>query len=278
MANEIITIEKLTRLINRLKPKTVKDLSVSSNTLNVEFLDDTTKQLTLPSGGSTPTTRTVTRVPVYFELHFKVGKVEESPSESYDICTADSILGITAQDVKDIIRVSSEYYGHYEDTPAPEGIIVTDVTSTKGYDEFDKAFLVAVNLAVPYTRGGAYPNGTIKFGLGKSFGDITISDSAIMSAVNQFRQNQSEEQIESFGAQIAGSPQLSFGNDCSIGSTTNYFEITAYLDNQSIETSYSSVSNDWFGYSGELGSNCSFELQVISKNTLDEPVTFTVSE
>ena len=99
-----------------------------------------------------------------------------------------------------------------------------------------------------------------------------------MSSVNQARQAQGEEQIESFGAQIAGaSPQLSFGNDCSIGSSTNYFEITAYLDNQDIQSSYG-VSNDWFGYSSELGSNCSFELQVISKNTLDEPVTFTVSE
>lgn len=277
MANEIITIEKLTRLINRLKPKTVTDLNISSNTLNVEFLDESSKQLTLPSGGSTPTTRTVTRVPVYFELHFKVGLVAESQSESYNICTADSVLGITAQDVKDIIRVSSEYYRHYEDTPAPEGIIVTDVTSTKAYDEFDKAFLVAVNLAVPYTRGYPTPDGTIKFGLGKSFGDITISDSTILSAVNQARQTQSEEQIESFGAQIAGSPQLSLGNDCSISSNTNYFEITAYLDNQNIQTG-DGVSNDWFGYSSRLGSNCSFQLQVISKDTLDEPVTFTVSE
>lgn len=252
---------------------------VDTNKLELTFSDQTTKQLTLPSGGSTPTTRTVTRVPVYFELHFKVGLVAESPSESYNICTANSILGITAQDVKDIIRVSSGYYGHYEDTPAPEGIIVTDVTSTKAYDEFDKAFLVAVNLAVPYTRGYPTPDGTIKFGLGKSFGDITISDSTILGAVNQSRQDQGEEQIESFGAQIAGSPQLSFGNDCTINSSTNYFEITAYLDNQDIRSQYTqSVSNDWFGYSSELGSNCSFQLQVISKNTLDEPVTFTVSE
>lgn len=250
---------------------------VDTNKLELTFSDQTTKQLTLPSGGSKPTTRTVTRVPVYFELHFKVGLVAESQSESYNICTANSILGITAQDVKDIIKVSSVDYRHYEDTPAPEGIIVTDVTSTKAYDEFDKAFLVAVNLAVPYTKGYPTPDGTIKFGLGKSFGDITISDSTILSAINQARQAQGEEQIESFGAQIAGSPQLSFGDDCTINSSTNYFEITAYLDNQDIHTS-DGVSNDWFGYSSRLDSNCSFQLQVISKNTLDEPVTFTVSE
>lgn len=282
MSNEIITIEKLTRLINRLKPKTVTDLSISSNILNVEFLDESSKQLTLPSGGSTPTTRTVTRVPVYFEIHFKVGEVAESSMYSYNECTADSVLGITAQDVKDIVRVSSEKTHYYEDTPAPEGIIVTDVTSTKAYDEFDKVFLVAVNLAVPYTRGGPYNSGTIKFSLGKSFGNITISDSTIIGAINQARQSQSEEQIVSFGAQIAGAhPQLSFGDDCSISESTNYFEITAYLDNQDISTSYSeagSVYNDWFGYNNGFGSNCSFELQVISKYSSNESVTFTVSE
>ena len=251
---------------------------VDTNKLELTFSDNTSKQLTLPSS-STPTTRTVTRVPIYFELHFKAGLVDESPYESYDICTADSVLGITAQDVKDIVRVSSEYNSFYEDTPAPEGIIVTDVTSTKAYDEFDKVFLVAVNLAIPYTRGGTYPNGSIKFGLGKSFGNITISDSTIMSAINQERQNQSEEQIESFSAQIAGAyPQFTFGNDCTISSTTNYFEITAYLDNQSLGNYQGNVFNDWFGYGGEFGSNCSFELQVINKTTLNEPVTFTVSE
>lgn len=254
---------------------------VDTNKLELTFSDQTTKQLTLPSGGSSPVTRTVTRVPMYFEIHFKVGEVAESSLHDYNECTADSVLGITVQDVKDIIRVSSGDYNYYENTPAPEGIIVTDVTSTKAYDEFDKAFLVAVNLAVPYTRGGSYPSGTIKFGLGKSFGNITISDSTIIGAINQARQSQSEEQIESFGAQITGGyPQLSFGSDCSIGSNTNYFEITAYLDNQDISTSQypQSVSNNWVGYSNGFGSNCSFELQVISKYSSNEPVTFTVSE
>ena len=243
---------------------------VDTNKLELTFSDQTTKQLTLPSGGSSPVTRTVTRVPVYFEIHFKVGEVAESSLNDYNECTADSVLGITAQDVKDIIRVSSEDSFRYEDTPAPEGIIVTDVTSSKGYDEFDKVFLVAVNLAVPYIRGG-----TIKFGLGKSFGNITISDSTIIDAINQ----ETQGQIQSFDAQIAGGyPQLFFGSDCTIQFDTNYFEITAYLDNQSVYRSDDGVSNNWFGYSSGLGSNCSFELQVISKYSLNEPVTFTVSE
>lgn len=251
---------------------------VDTNKLELTFSDQTTKQLTLPSGGSTPATRTVTRVPVYFEIHFKVGAVAESSLHDYDECTADSVLGITAQDVKDIVRVSSSDYSHYENTPAPEGIIVTDVTSTKAYDEFDKVFLVAVNLTNPYLRPGA--NATINFSLGKSFGDITISDSTIIGAINQERQSQGEEQIQSCSAQIVGGyPELSFQqNDCSMqGNAYNYFEITAYLDNRDLSSGYY-VYNDWFGYRSRLGSNCSFKLQVIDKENLDEPVTFTVSE
>lgn len=244
---------------------------VDTNKLELTFSDQTTKQLTLPSGGSSPVTRTVTRVPIYFEIHFKVGKVAGS---IYDECTADSVLGITAQDVKDIVRVSSEDEYHYEDTPAPEGIVVTDVTSTKAYDEFDKVFLVAVNLAFPYFDI-SWGTVVLKFGLGKSFGNITISDSTIIDAINEKTQGQ----IQSFDAQIAGGyPQLSFGpHDSSISDIANYFEITAYIDNQNLST-YSDVHNSWFGYNSTFGSNCAFQLQVINKTTLTTPVTFTVSE
>ena len=249
---------------------------VDTNKLELTFSNQTTKRLTLPSGGSSPATRTVTRVPMYFEIHFKVGKVGDGPSgAAYDECTADSVLGITAQDVKDIVRVSSEDDYHYEDTPAPEGIVVTDVTSTKAYDEFDKVFLVAVNLAVPYFEPGCGPV-SLKFGLGKSFGNITISDSTIIDAINQKTQGQ----IQSFDAQIAGGyPQLSFGPyDCSFSDNVNYFEITAYIDNQSITDYDSSVYNGWFGYNSTFGSNCAFQLQVINMTSLTTPVTFTVSE
>ena len=249
---------------------------VDTNKLELTFSNQTTKRLTLPSGGSSPATRTVTRVPMYFEIHFKVGKVGDGPSgAAYDECTADSVLGITAQDVKDIVRVSSEDDYHYEDTPAPGGIVVTDVTSTKAYDEFDKVFLVAVNLAVPYFEPGCGPV-ALKFGLGKSFGNITISDSTIIDAINQKTQGQ----IQSFDAQIAGGyPQLSFGPyDCSFSDNANYFEITAYIDNQGITDYDSSVYNGWFGYNSTFGSNCAFQLQVINMTSLTTPVTFTVSE
>lgn len=250
---------------------------VDTNKLELTFSDQTTKQLTLPSGGSTPVTRTVTRVPVYFEIHFKVGEVAESSvfDHDYDECTADSVLGITAQDVKDIVRVSSKDSNAYEESPAPGGIVVTDVTSTKAYDEFDKVFLVAVNLAVPYFEPGCGPV-ALKFGLGKSFGNITISDSTIIDAINQKTQGQ----IQSFDAQIAGGyPQLSFGPyDCSFSDNANYFEITAYIDNQSITDFNSSVYNGWFGYNSTFGSNCAFHLQVINKSSSATPVTFTVSE
>lgn len=251
---------------------------VDTNKLELTFSDQTTKQLTLPSGGSSPVTRTVTRVPVYFEIHFKVGEVAESSVGEYDECTADSALGITAQDVKDIVRVSSEDSDSHEEALAPGGIIVTDVTSTKAYDEFDKVFLVAVNIAYPFfevSKGAS--SASIKFGLGKSFGNITISDSTIIDALNQ----ETGGQTQSFDVQIAGgSPQLSFGPyDCSLYDDTNYFEITAYLDNQDLSVdSRGIICNDWFGYKSTFGGNCSFKLQVINKTSLTTPVTFTVSE
>lgn len=160
MANEIITIEKLTRLINRLKPKTVKDLSVSSNTLNVEFLDDTTKQLTLPSGGSTPTTRTVTRVPMYFEVHFK----NSNDTTKYTL---------DANDVKSLFTFSTPSQEDYNYTSHPNGIVVTDVTSTKAYNANDSVFLVAVNLVNPRLFGEN--ENRIKIGCNKSFGNIQYS-------------------------------------------------------------------------------------------------------
>ena len=250
---------------------------VDTNKLELTFSDQTTKQLTLPSGGSTPVTRSVTRVPVYFEIHFKVGAVAGSSLNDYDECTADSVLGITAQDVKDIIRVSSESEYAYEDTPAPEGIVVTDVTSTKAYDQYDKVFLVAVNLAVPYFGSFLWDSSVaIKFGLGKSFGNITISDSTIIDAINL----ETQGQIQSCSVQIAGGyPQLSFGPyGSSDNDDANYFEVTAYVNNQYLKRVSQTVFNDWFGYSSTFGSNCSFKLQLINKTTLSTPVTFTVSE
>lgn len=251
---------------------------VDTNKLELTFSDQTTKQLTLPSGGSSPVTRTVTRVPVYFEIHFKVGAVAESSVSGHDECTADSVLGITAQDVKDIVRVSSEDSDSHEEALAPEGIIVTDVTSTKAYDEFDKVFLVAVNIAYPFfevSKGAS--SASIKFGLGMSFGNITISDSTIIDALNQ----ETGGQTQSFDVQIAGgSPQLSFGPyDCSLYDDSNYFEITAYLDNQDLSVNaQGTICNDWFGYRSTYGGNCSFKLQVINKTSSSTPVTFTVSE
>lgn len=160
MSNEIITIEKLTRLINRLKPKTVSDLSISSNTLNVEFLDETSKQLTLPSGGSSPTTRSVTRVPMYFEVHFK----SSDDSTKYTLNT---------NDVRSLFTFSTTSEEGYDYVSHPNGIVVTDVTSTKAYNANDTVFLVAVNLVNPRLLGEN--KNRIKIGCNKSFGNIQYS-------------------------------------------------------------------------------------------------------
>lgn len=251
---------------------------VDTNKLELTFSDQTTKQLTLPSGGSSPVTRTVTRVPVYFEIHFKVGAVAESSVFDYNECTADSVLGITAQDVKDMVKVSfeNEFYNTKESSPesSPIGIIVTDVTATKAYDEFDKVFLVAVNLCCPYCREYRGTRGTIKFSLGKTFGNITISDSTILTSIN----GESENPVQSVSAQVTSAyPEITIGNDCRISEQTNYFEITAYMNNADIQGYLPSIYNDWFGYYEGYGCNCSFELQLIQMSYDDTPATFTVN-
>lgn len=133
---------------------------VDTNKLELTFSDQTTKQLTLPSGGSTPTTRTVTRVPMYFEVHFK--NSNDSTKYTLDV-----------NDVKSLFTFSTPSHEDYDYTSHPNGIVVTDVTSTKAYNANDSVFLVAVNLVNPRLFGEN--ENRIKIGCNKSFGNIQYS-------------------------------------------------------------------------------------------------------
>lgn len=157
MANEIITIEKLTRLINRLKPKAVSDITVSDNKLNVKMLDNTTKELTLPSGGSQQQTRSVTRLPLYFEFHFNNRN-------------SDAKLGVDYRDVKSLFKFCTLSEEGYDEMSEPNGIISTDVTSTKKRDDNDTVILLAVNMYNPRMIGESHA--PIKIYVNKSFGNI----------------------------------------------------------------------------------------------------------
>jgi hypothetical protein len=133
---------------------------VDTNKLELTFSDQTTKQLTLPSGGSSPVTRTVTRVPMYFEVHFKSS--DDSTKYTLD-----------ANDVKSLFTFSTTSEEDYNYTSHPNGIVVTDVTSTKALNANDAVFLVAVNLVNPRLLS---ENGNpIKIGCNKSFGNIQYS-------------------------------------------------------------------------------------------------------
>lgn len=133
---------------------------VDTNKLELTFSDQTTKQLTLPSGGSTPTTRTVTRVPMYFEVHFK----SSNDTTKYTL---------DANDVKSLFTFSTTSEEDYNYTSHPNGIVVTDVTSTKAYNANDTVFLIAVNLVNP--RLFSENENRIKIGCNKSFGNIQYS-------------------------------------------------------------------------------------------------------
>lgn len=133
---------------------------VDTNKLELTFSDQTTKQLTLPSGGSTPTTRTVTRVPMYFEVHFK----NSDDSTKYTL---------NANDVRSLFTFSTPSHEGYDYVSHPNGIVVTDVTSTKAYNANDSVFLVAVNLVNPRLFGEN--ENRIKISCNKSFGNIQYS-------------------------------------------------------------------------------------------------------
>lgn len=133
---------------------------VDTNKLELTFSDQTTKQLTLPSGGSSPVTRTVTRVPMYFEVHFK----NSNDSTKYTL---------NANDVRSLFTFSTKSEEGYDYVSHPNGIVVTDVTSTKAHNANDTVFLVAVNLVNPRLF---HENGDpIKIGCNKSFGSIQYS-------------------------------------------------------------------------------------------------------
>lgn len=133
---------------------------VDTNKLELTFSDQTTKQLTLPSGGSSPVTRTITRVPMYFEVHFK----NSNDSIKYTL---------NANDVKSLFTFSTTSEEGYDYISHPNGIVVTDVTSTKALNANDTVFLVAVDLVNPRIFNDH--ENPIKIGCNKSFGSIQYS-------------------------------------------------------------------------------------------------------
>lgn len=264
MSQTLVSLNNLTRYSNNLKPKTVTDLTINSNKITVKYLDNHTKQLTLPSGGSSVQTRTVTRIPTYIELHVNVGQVEDEGYLDYSI-TTNSKVTISAEDIKDIFKFSSDYDSY------ATGITVTDITASKAYDENDTVFLIAVNMVSPIIYD-IYS--TFSMSCNKSFGNVTLTDSDILSAVNSI----SSEEKQSITSQVYGGDSLTIGGSCgNIDYGSNYCIVDAVISTDDLSDESTYIKNDYFKYDTETNeSYCYLKLIFKSCSTFDDTaVTFT---
>lgn len=264
MSQTLVSLNNLTRYSNNLKPKTVTDLTINSNKITVKYLDNHTKQLTLPSGGSSVQTRTVTRIPTYIELHVNVGQVEDEGYLDYSI-TTNSKVTISAEDIKDIFKFSSDNNSY------ATGITVTDITASKAYDENDTVFLIAVNMVSPIIYD-IYSS--FLMSCNKSFGNVTLTDSNILSAVNSI----SSEEKQSITSQVYGGNSLTLGGSCgNINYGSNYCVVDAVISTDDLGDEGTYIKNNYFKYDTETNESYCY-LKLIFKSCLtfdDTAVTFT---
>lgn len=264
MSQTLVSLNNLTRYSNNLKPKTVTDLTINSNKITVKYLDNHTKQLTLPSGGSSVQTRTVTRIPTYIELHVNVGHVEDEGYLNYSI-TTNSKVTISAEDIKDIFKFSSDNNSY------ATGITVTDITASKAYDENDTVFLIAVNMVSPIIYD-IYSS--FLMSCNKSFGNVTLTDSNILSAVNSI----SSEEKQSITSQVYGGESLTLGGSCgNINYGSNYCVVDAVISTDDLGDEGTYIKNNYFKYDTETNESYCY-LKLIFKSCLtfdDTAVTFT---
>lgn len=272
MTDNIITFDKLSKYNGRLKPHVITDISVvendnDGNDLQLKFLDNHIKNVTLPAQeASAPVGqyRTVTKIPLYFEIHFKVGEITQEYDDntmSYiNTINSISVLDINPDDVKEMLRVtigkrqsSIETYSDFK------YMNVTDVTETKKYDDYDKVFLVAVDGCLGDMFGDI--SYSLDVSMKPSFGTIGIRDPLFLSLVN----NEFGTSLNVINSQVVGSNVISLRRD-SDKPRGNYMVFNAYIDGTFDPNPYANygtrcIGNDYFQYDGGLNvSSCRFNL------------------
>ena len=149
----------------------VSDAEISGNDLQLTFTDSETKTLELPGGSAVFPTRSVSRFPTFFEVHFQF-------AESYYYSERDGKLNIPLEMAKDIIKI----YAKTEDGLVTElGFAnITDVTESKKTYDDDTVFLVAVNCNPKNFYDLDYE---IYFSINTSFGNFDMVTAPIAQAV-----------------------------------------------------------------------------------------------
>jgi hypothetical protein len=152
-------------------PKAVADAEISGNDLQLTYTDSDTKTLELPGGSAVFPTRSVSRFPTFFEVHFQF-------VESYHYSEKDGKLNIPLEMAKDIIKIYAK---------TSNGLVtelgfanITDVTESKKTYDDDTVFLVAVNCNPKNFYDLDYE---IYFSINTSFGNFEFDPAPIAQAV-----------------------------------------------------------------------------------------------
>ncbi len=266
---KVISLSKLIRYNNKLKPLVITDADIDDNTLTLKYLDNNTKELTLPSGGGSPSfpTRSVTRVPLYFEIHFRL-----SNYDGY----VESKLNIPMEIVKDIVSV--------ENNSGKLGYtVISDITETAKEDDYDTVYLAVVNIN-PRGFYGQNSGGLVydlKLNFKPSFGDFILRTEPFMDSINELFENMGEEPItlpETLPAQVVGaSYPLSIYKE-STENNNNRFKVYAVLETDGFNYEEGLfIRNDTVGLNSGDNNRFSvaFDLRLEDVTYNGTPYTFT---
>lgn len=277
MSNETksVNYSSLIRYTNKLKPLVVTDASiVDTNKLELKFLDNDTKQLQLPSGGggSLPT-RSVTRIPMYFEIHFRLCEHDEDDS-------LDEKLDIPLSVAKDIIKIHSVTG---EITKELGFTVVSDVTETEKRDDYDTVFLAVVNCN---PRDFCMASYRLFVTIDSSFGFFNLQTAPFVSSINSSLVDGYDDPVElpepfalpeTIPCQVIRSSHSSIEIERPSGQYThNYFKLTAYINTSGFAVSNfgEAIYNETVGIAHETGT-ADFRLTLDFFEYDDTPYTFT---
>lgn len=247
MTEVYLKTENLQRYHDTLKRNVISDINVDTNKLNVSFLDNHAKTLTLPSGGSNAKTLSSERQPIIFELHFGVKTDISEPSksgnpysgytynfdENVDTTKSTSkINGLTADDIKLTItgNISNSVNG-VQFTIDKDKVDVVE-SPEKAYDNNDTCFTVFVNLNTFAIFNQSYGSqNDVNISLGFEFFNSTLEfvDEKLLRYFNE-RKTEGTENITSIKLQM-NTDTLSMthgsigGGD--LNAVANYFIVNA---------------------------------------------------
>ena len=213
-------------------------------------------------------TRSVTRVPLYFEIHFRL-----SNYDGY----VESKLNIPMEIVKDIVSVE-------DDDDRPLGYtVISDITETAKEDDYDTVYLVAVNIN-PRGFYGQYSGGIVyglQLNFKASFGDFSLQTEPFMDSINEMFENMGEEPItlpETLPAQVIGASRYLSIYKGSDENNRNKFKVYAVLETDGFNYEEGKfIRNDTVGlnYYDNDRFSVAFDLELQNVANDETPYTFT---